>query len=333
MTYTCTACQHKYTASVAPCHIWDDGKCTVCDATETNLFGFYASNIKAGDSLDIYFYVEKADIPSGANYKAVINRVYSDGRGTQTETIPCSEWSPYDAYYRFCFDGIAAKEMADEVYVVITDSNGKAVSEICVESIQRYALRVLGKTSDTKLQTALVDMLNYGAACQLHFKYNVEDLASTGLTEEQMDWASEIPSYNSNALNKGENFGFASVSAENKLKLTFYFSGITTGMTANISYTDHYDNPVSYTVPVTTTNSHTNNGTTYYGVDVVGLAIADGREPVTCEVKNGSDTVAWGIYSVECFVAQNNPADDSVYVYLMKFIDSARAYFHAGEQE
>lgn len=125
-------------------------------------------------------------------------------------------------------------------------------------------------------------------------------------------------------LEKGSNFVATSVSAKNQFMYTFYFSNIDTAMTATVSYIDRYGTEVTKTV----------NGEAFYqygswyGVDVKGLSIIDGRQLISCEVKDEVGTVvASGKDSVMGYVARNSDDNDDVYELLMKFVDSAYAYF------
>ncbi len=91
--------------------------------------------------------------------------------------------------YRVTYTGINAKEMGDEftatLYAVASDGT-IYYSNANTNSIKSF---LMGKITDTvspaTLKTLAVDMLNYGAAAQLNFSYDTENLVNADLTDEQ----------------------------------------------------------------------------------------------------------------------------------------------------
>lgn len=324
--------------STVPSYAEDDCltyTCSVCNHTKQEdlkmSFAIYATNVRAGDGLDIFFYINKTAVGDGTGLVAKIVRTRC-GVADAPLDVPFDNWTEYGTdYLRFSYTGIAAKEMTDEVYVKIY-RDGVQVCSVQVESVQSYALRALG-TEKNELSTALVDMLNYGAAAQNTFTYNTGDLANAGLNETQQGFATQSTTYSYSTLVKSEDLAAASVSATNKLMLTFYYYTDLTanGYTAHITYTDHYGTEQTRTINSFT--ERTLEGITVYGVDVTGLAIADGRQLITCVIKDSNgEEVSTSVCSVENYVAktieQAGEDPDPVYELLMKFVDSAYAYFH-----
>ena len=355
-THTCAVCGHSYTDSETPAtgnHSYDTGEytksndytkddyntftCTVCGDSYTgslNLLSIYATSVRAGDGLDIFFYVKKTDVENLSNLTAKITRTRC-GVADAPLDIPFAQWTEYGTdYLRFSYSGIAAKEMTDEIYIKIYSGNTQ-VFAVHEESVESYALRALSNEK-SELNTALVDMLNYGAAAQESFDYNITDLANQQLTAEQQAFATQSVSYTSNGMVVPNDLAAASVSAKNKLMLTFYYSTdlAENGYTAHVTYTDHYGNQQSRTISTFRTN--TLDGDTVYGVDVTGLAIADGRQLITCVIKDSNgEEISTSVCSVENYIAktitqatENVTTPDPVYELLMKFVDSAYAYFH-----
>ncbi len=90
---------------------------------------------------------------------------------------------------RFKYKGIYADELSIDVNVKII-ADGEVVKTETY-SVKEYAMKQLSKSSvPAKLKTLLVDMLNYGAAAQIYFDYNTDNLANADLTEEQKAYAS-----------------------------------------------------------------------------------------------------------------------------------------------
>lgn len=290
--------------------------------TATVLIRIMATNIVAGDGLDIYFYVLKSALGSETGYyaKAVRTR---QGAEDEAVRIEGNEYTTGGTtYVRFRYADIAAKEMTDTVTMSLRYSDGTQASNSYTESIKDYAIRTLNNSnSSDKLKTALMDMLNYGAAAQDYFgDYNIETLANAGSeVEKYTSFATVNAPAVANGLVKGDNLKAVSVSAKNKLMMTFYFANITQEMTAKISYEGLVE-------PIEIKGKDFFAYNSWYGVDVTGLPIADGRKLVTCEVYDGGTLLASASDSVEGYVARNG-SGVLVLQQLMKFVDSAYAYF------
>ncbi|MBP3653967.1 MAG: hypothetical protein J6J04_00850, partial [Oscillospiraceae bacterium] len=290
-----------------------------------DLFDIYAANIRAGDSLDMFFYVQKSDL-DGDDYYAEIIREYADEEAKVIK-IPYSEWEEYNSnLIRFGYDQIAAKEMTDALKVTVYKDDGTVASHLWLDSVRDYAVRSLtnpANSSNVELLAAMVDMLNYGAASQEYFGYHTDDLANSDIDAYQQ-YATE--SVESNDYREaGTNFAGSTVSAKSKVMLTLYFKNITPDMTAKVSYTNHYGTLKSWTV----SGSDFVERGSMYGVDILGMSVADGRQLVTCEIidVDGTSVVASAKDSIESYAARMGESD-KVFVLLMKFVQSAYNYFH-----
>lgn len=306
--------------------------CGVCEESETRtIIAIYGTSVRVGDSLDLYFYV-RGDMLEGTAYYAQITRSYADNVSTEdaldpyTETldpIPFAKWEPYGEYYRFCYSGIAGKEMTDQVSVTIYHEDGTYASIPATETIADYALRTLkSSTATEKLKAVLMDMVRYGANCQTYFNYNTENLAGS---KEDFDNYSSCGGTKLQQWDKNDNSGnfSASVVAENRLVYSFYLSDVTSN-TVTVSYANHYNQSKSFDItPVY------NETKKLYCVDVPELAVADGHQKITCTYTDstGIQTVTG---SIEGYLAKiDNTSDDNiVFDKLMYFVDSAYAYFH-----
>lgn len=82
--------------------------------------------------------------------------------------------------------GIAAKEMGDVIYFrPYTVINGiYTYGELECYSVKDYCEDRIANSSNANLKAALKAMLNYGAASQIYFGYNTENLANASLSEE-----------------------------------------------------------------------------------------------------------------------------------------------------
>ena len=306
--------------------------CGVCEESETRtIIAIYGTSVRVGDSLDLYFYVRN-DMLDGTAYYAQITRSYADNVSTEdaldpyTETldpIPFAKWEPYGEYYRFCYSGIAGKEMTDQVSVTIYHEDGTYASIPATETIADYALRTLkSSTATEELKAVLMDMVRYGANCQTYFNYNTENLAGS---KEDFDSYSSCGGTKLQQWDKNDNSGnfSASVVAENRLVYSFYLSDVTSN-TVTVSYANHYNQSKSFDItPVYNENKM------LYCVDVPELAVADGHQKITCTYTDstGIQTVTG---SIEGYLAKidGTEEDSIVFETLMYFVDSAYAYFH-----
>ena len=332
-TYTCTVCGDSYTESL-------------------NLLSIYATSVRAGDSLDLYFYVKTSDVVTdgsyNSNYYAVVTKEFADDRGTTEAKIPCGDWTSYqnDTYRRFCFTDISAKEMTDNIYVTIYDGNDRQVFKMQMETIQGYATRYLARLTDASgqnvaLRTALIDMLNYGAAAQTYFGYGTDQLANDGC-ENYQQYKSDDASISIVECSAPHFIG-SSVTATNNLALTLYYDIKPQDYTVYVSYKDHYG--TEKTLSEFTYTQLTSGGETVYGVVVPELAIADGRQLITCALTDSEgNEVSKVTYSIEGYAAltisqitnSDNKTDEDLKLSafckdLMKFVDSAWEYFHYPE--
>ncbi|MBQ8621413.1 MAG: hypothetical protein IJ422_03765 [Oscillospiraceae bacterium] len=316
--------------------------------TRYRICKFASTNIAVNDGLDLYFYVYEACLNDGASYTATVTKKFADGRADVVKTYSSTAWETKSdtvgiAYKYFGFDDISAKEMTDNITAVIKIGSSETEFASYSETIQNYAIRTLAqKTTTDALKTALVDMLNYGADAQKFFTYNAADanLANVepsgidekykGVLESNLEHATDEAKVPTDYVqNPGTNLKAISVSAKNKMMLSFYFdfgdgASSIEGYTAEVTYEDSKGN--MYTLPDSALIGVPANGNYYY-VDVMNLSMTKGRYPVTCTVKNGDATVAEGTFSVAGYVALNKDSTDSVYESLLKFIDSASAYF------
>ena len=167
-------------------------------------------------------------------------------------------------------------------------------------------------------------MLNYGAAAQDYFDdYGIDDLANADLTAEQKAYATQ--SVNPvDGREKGTNYYGTTISLKSNILLTMYFENLSTDMHAEITYTDHNGNEEKLTVEGK--DFYVRNGS-IYGIDVTGMAVADGKQLITCVVYDAEgNEVARAVDSIEGYLARMGEADP-VYEMVMKFVVSAIAHF------
>ncbi len=89
-----------------------------------------------------------------------------------------------DFSYSCVYDGFSPKEIADTLYVQVYAKKGNEVlvqSAVTEMSVMEKVYNQFNATTDIKEQEMLAGILNYGAAAQVYFNYNTENLANAKL--------------------------------------------------------------------------------------------------------------------------------------------------------
>jgi len=288
-----------------------------------------------GNSLSMDFGINVANLAdNGAGHYAIITKHYADGRTDVVTRVDREDWAVYSGtVYTASCTGIAAKEMCDEVEIVVYNADGYAVSNAYTDSVKAYAMRTLNNSSNqsrTELLTTIVDMLNYGAAAQQVFGYDTGNLANADLTEAQRAMATtEINPSDSRVTGPG--YAGSTLTLESQILLDFVFfdSAIGTdytGMYAIATYTDHYGNAKEVRL-----EEFKVYASGYHYVSVSGMAVADCSQVVSCAVYNSNgEQIASASDSVEGYIARQlaSGRTDAIYTAILKFAASAYNYFH-----
>ena len=161
----------------------------------------FAHSCSFGNDLSVNFYIPKDAVKDYENFRLVVRKQVfnTDGSSFTWKETTLTNWteSTQDGvvYLRFAYNGIAAKEMGDEINATLyMEKDGVTCSTTTdTYSIKDYAFNSLKYSGSSEFKTLLVDMLNYGAAAQTYFKYNTGHLVNAGLTDEQRAYASGQP--------------------------------------------------------------------------------------------------------------------------------------------
>ena len=287
-------------------------------------FTLSGANMILGNELSMNFYVNKSYIDADKEYYIKVTKTYADGRDDVVRIYNQEDWYSYNStLYRVTFNGIAAKEMNDKIYVQVFYADGTSASALWEDSVVAYVTRILeNQNADTK--TMLVDMLNYGAAAQASFDYDEENLANSNLTEAQKAYATLEVSY-SDIRVKGTNYYGSTLNLGNNLSLVLYFQNISTDMYAEVSFTNHYGEEKS--VRIEGTKFYHYSGS-IYKVAVNEVVVADVGQPVTCTIYDSlGNEVGTVTDSIESYIARMSSTDE-LYETIMKFANSAYVYLH-----
>ena len=284
-------------------------------------FEIQVARMHLGSALAMEFAWYQSDIIEGEEYYLQITKTYGDGRADRVVKIPMKDWNVSGNYYYAGIDKIAAKEMADTIYVQAFFADGTEASKLWTDSVRDYAMRNFAKTGSMAAKTLMVDMLNYGAAAQTYFKYNEGDLANNKLSAEQKAWATKSVELKNNQV-KGEGYVASALQLQDYIKLNLKFNNIDSTMKAVIRFTNHYGVEKEYTIA----------GSEFEGGNVVTidqLVAADFRQLVTVEVKDAAGkTVANAVESVESYLARASQGNDPLYTAVAKYTAAAYSNFH-----
>ena len=327
-TRNCGYYTYRYTDPLG--HDYANGVCSRCGAKDPNyaaLFNVAGVNLALNNDITLYLYLMAENYD--ASYTMEITKSYADGREV-TKTVAAADWENYyGTMYRVGFNGIAAKEMTDEITVTVYDASGNAVSKEFVTTVADAAVLVYKSEANAASFTMMADLLNYGAAAQGNFRYNTDDLANTRLTAEQAAYASarfDMSTVTGKASGTAGAMG-ATLYLDTNIQHNFIFDAavVDSTMTAKVSYTNYKGVANSFTIPG---SRFVNNGS-MITVNVSALTPADVNVPVTVQIvdANGAavcsltDSIAW-----YCVRAQASATND-LFIELMEFATSCYNYF------
>ena len=283
-----------------------------------------STSMVLGNDLSMKFFVSKDKLTDTAGVYAQITKVDVNGKET-VKTVPFASWEDRGVQYAITFDGIAAKEMNDRVTVQLFTAANEAISEPYVDSIHDYALRLIETNQNNqKLVTTVVDMVNYGSACQTHFNYDVQNPASRGF-ETWQKFATDAKIQNKFTQSATGYYHSTSVETESKLLMNLFFTNLTEGMTAEISYTDHYGHHHELTVDYS--DMKVRDNTRY--ITIHGLVIADVQQMITCTIYTADHTEVVTVQdSIESYTERLVQKGYNGLKALADFGFSAYNYFH-----
>ena len=124
------------------------------------------------EAIDINFWIDKTALNAETGAYAVITF-----NGADT-TVPMAQWTESGNYHKISFQGVAAKEMCDDIKVVVKAADGTAISQEFTYTVGKAIVDLHNTNDDADMKDLAVAMLNYGAAAQKAFNYNENNLAT-----------------------------------------------------------------------------------------------------------------------------------------------------------
>ncbi|MBR6983152.1 MAG: BspA family leucine-rich repeat surface protein [Ruminococcus sp.] len=316
--------------------------------TEKADFDFeFKHNCSFQNDLSMYYAVPKESLSGYSNIRLDVSKE-EYAAGASKPTLVKKTLTNYKeqtiggvVYYMFTFDGITSTDMGSTLSAVLrADKKGVTYSSKTDKySIKDYAMDRLRNSNNATFKKMLVDMLNYGAAAQVHFDKNVSNLANKNLTTAQKAMGTQtLPTLKnaekSTAVSGATaSFDKKNVSFENKTvlmyRLKFAENQNMSNVKLNISYKTSSGATVTKTIPA---SQFTKSGS-YYIVSIDTIAITDVRSVITAKIYDGSKQISNTFqYSIESYVNNRLQNSDSetfknLVSEMMKFGISAEEHF------
>ena len=186
-------------------------------------------------------------------------------------------------------------------------------------------MRMFPKATKATDKTMYVEMLNYGAAAQVEFGYDTDNLVNADLTDEMKACAIESVELENDQV-KGTNNVGSNLTLENQILLNIYFkaAALTDDTYAVVTFTDHNGNAKEITVK----SSEYDTKGSYKIVVIDDIVLADAFQLVTVNVYDAEgNVVAYGSDSVESYASRMSKGDD-LYMAIAKFAKAAYNSFH-----
>ncbi len=325
--------------------------CSECGAWAYDGYS-HLTNVELGNSLNMYF-----AFWSTANDS--LNTQEASWAGYYVE-ISCNGGAPVKLYFEqgkwmvgdvnddkaydrvVSFTGLTASQMSDLVTVKLYSSNGVLVDTWC-NSIRSYAIGMLERDKlaadadpdslEAKRCKLLVDMLNYGAACQKYFaeKNGIEvagdKLANYGLDAYQ-SCATESVDVNTNCTTdlSGYYIGANLITDSNSHFVVGFKNA--DWRSVSFTFTNHWHNQEEGYEPPTFTIS--NNDDTDYCY-IPKLVMADARAVITIVVtyRDGEIEKTETFYDSMVSYCARMIENGEVFTEFMKFSDAAEVYLES----
>lgn len=276
--------------------------CNVCRTLEpgyTAGAGGFSVSLKGDIGLKYHMVLDKS-ILEDPSAKVVFT--IPDGESSYNLEIPVSDATEFDDLQVFALN-VAAAEMTSKISAKVVTANGE--SDSLTYSIKQYADYILANAASYPEEQALVKkMLNYGAAAQLYFDYNAENLANADLASVAQTTIPETAESQMRIEGSVDGISFAAASLvyRNKIAVRYYFTGDMTGKTFTA-------NGKRYT-PVLKDDK--------YYVEVADIPVQNLDAPITLTVADASGNTLTICYNPMNYIVRMNQKDDTLLKSLLK---------------
>ena len=269
------------------------------------------------DKIGINLYIPKTDSHGSLTADYTINCSAYNGKLSELQTKYVSS---EEEYYFIQIGEFAAKEMTDDVEVIIFNQSGAEVHR-ATYSIQGYCEDVLNNSSSSdRLKNVCKATLDYGSFAQLYFGYKTGDLANRGEIKNQGILEATVPEF----IRIGGDFEDVSMkyslSLQSQVILNCYFYG--EGLTAESFTFDLGDSGAS--TPTATYIPSMRAWMVQFG----GMATSQLGENIKITVTKGSGSGTWTLSPMNYVYRNQNSATMGKTLHaLYRYYVEACAYF------
>ena len=310
----------------------------------------FSHSCSLGNNLSINYYIPTEGIEGYENYRLVVNKqVFKNDGSVEWIEYVLTDYSNKISrgvpYMVFAFKNIAAKEMGNDIHAVLyMEKNDKTYQTgIDIYSIKTYAYNRLEKSSSEYFKRLMVDMLNYGAAAQEHFEYNVANPVNNDLSAAQKALASEMIELSSKentvqTTGASAEFYGKSVVLGNSVELKYYmtFAGGAPSDSVRLELTYTSAVGTNYHIVIPASEFEYNTGYQAYSAKLTTIAAKDMFCVVTAEIYDGDVLISDVIdYSIESYVfnrlnSSTNESFKALARAMILYGKSAEDYFKYG---
>ena len=277
----------------------------------------YGASVTLSTNLNMNFAMYNV-FPVKSGYVARITKSYADGRENTVVEIAADSWKLDSyGYLDASFTDISAKEMSDSINIEILDANGVVIAYHNGATVKANLESIYNEETDEKLRTLAIDMLNYGAAAQVYFGYNTENLANSGIDAASSTTVTESDIPTAPEATDAKEYIGTSLVLSDGIVLKMYFSVIA-AETVTVS-----DGENTYTYSVTDYDN-------YCSVSIaLNAVMLDKAITVTLADAEGN-VIASATDTIRNYLARVGAAEEgTVYNAVLKYALSAKAYFEA----
>lgn len=272
--------------------------------------------------LDVYVQVTapRENAVAGLLYWTAAQTTYDPATGTDMGAGVLS-----GSAYKFTYKGLAAKQMADSIYVMpyakVEGNDEISYGMVSEVSIVKYAEVALEGNLTASLRAYIIALLNYGAEAQNFFGYNKTDLANSFLTEAEKDYAPNVSNPVDVYAQTGEGHKITSVSmiCGNAVGLKFMTNGVEGATSYVLEVADNAEFTDAETVDMVNAAEGTEMKGIYY------ITNAEMAKTLYIRVVIDGTAGATLTYSVESYLNRiSSTSDDSFYFLIASMVNLGR---------
>lgn len=334
------------TVTTADPESYTTGEVIDSSAAVLNVEGFkFTHSLALESNLGLNFFVTAALMDGYSNIRLYIEReVYSRTDGTRSlKAVILDNPVIENNKYKFAFKDFAAAEIGNMAYATLyAEKDGETfISPVDAYSVRMYAEAVLASNSaafTSELKTALVAMLDYGAAAQTYFSYNTANPVNAGVTAAQRslytytgstEWTNitdTIALEGATASISGKALGL-----DNNIELKLYMSfDFTPDEDTSLAYSYISLNGREYESEIGFSDFVFDTAKDKYYARITDIAVANLSAPVSCTIcQNGTPVSETLVFNAESYTYLIDQYTAPSYAKLQAVLNAMMVYSRA----